>query len=77
MKDAANEHLYLRMTIDVCVFTEEDAGAGRLAKTLIKEGKTFGVGERLAREFMDKIKKGYIEIDDVSNVENHTEGVSA
>lgn len=66
-------HLYLRMTIDVCVFTEEDADAGRVAKYLIREGKTMhGVGERMAREFMEKIKHGYIEIDDVRAVEDHT-----
>lgn len=67
-----SEHLYLRMTIDVCVFTEDSEEAGHLARRLIKEGKTFGVGERLARDFMAQVQKGHIEIDDVSNVEDHT-----
>lgn len=61
---------YLRMTIDVACFE----GSERIAKALLREGKGefVGVGERMARDFMDKIKDGSIEIDDVRDVEDHT-----
>ena len=64
---------FLRMTIDVCVFTEDEPRAAAVAARVVKEGKgnSFGVGERLAREFMDQIKAGRIEIDDIRDVEVH------
>ena len=68
-----NENRYLRMTIDVCVFEEDSAKAASVARRVVKEGKGngFGVGERLAREFMESIKDGHIEIDDIRDVEVH------
>ncbi len=64
----SEEIKYLRMTIDVAVFD----GAQKIANYLVKEGGTFGVGERAARVFMEAIKDGKIEIDEVRDVENHT-----
>lgn len=82
-----DEIKYLRMTIDVAVFS----GGQRVAKELLNDGSdtstvptedgkdvavrrfhTFGTGERLARRFMDKIASGDIEIDEVRDVEDHT-----
>jgi len=67
-----SDHIYLRMTIDVCLFTEDDSTLKGMAKTLVREGKSLGVGERVARDFMDKIKRGVIEIDEIRDVVNHS-----
>lgn len=79
---------YLRMTIDVCVFedTPGERVAKELTKSsegsivptedgkgvAVKRFYTFGTGEQLARRFMDSIKKGDIEIDEIRDVEDHT-----
>ena len=61
------------MTIDVAVFDEDSPRAGAIAKALLREGKgSFGAGERLANEFMQQIKHGHIEIDEVRSVEDHS-----
>lgn len=64
-------NMAIRMTIDVCVF--EDTRAETLMKRVIKaEGTaTFGIGERLAREVMERIIAGDIEIDDIRDIEVH------
>ena len=64
----SEEIKYLRMTIDVAVFD----GAQKVARYLVKEGGSLGVGERAARIFMEAIKDGDIEIDEVRDVEDHT-----
>lgn len=68
-----SENVFLRMTVDVCVFTEDNPKAARLAKRLVKEASSSTYDERLGRELFDEIREGHIEIDAVSNVEDHTE----
>ena len=82
----SDEPKYLRMTIDVAVFDRgqkvarellNDGGEGSIVPTAdgldsFRRHHTFGTGERLARRFMEAISFGYIEIDDVRDVEDHT-----
>lgn len=65
--------VYLRMTIDVCVFAEDSRAALRVAREVVREGEnnSLGVGEQLARKFMQSIIDGKIEIDDIRDVEVH------
>ena len=63
---------YIRMTVDVCVF--EDTKGARLMKKIVgAEGPApLGIGERSARDVMDAIKSGDIEIDDIRDIEDHS-----
>ena len=58
---------YLRLTIDVAVFDR----AQKLAAKLVEEGGPMGVGGQLARALQGAIENGYIEIDEVRDVEVH------
>ncbi len=80
-------HKYLRMTIDVAVFEGGDRVFSELTKKSERssvptgDGKsdvrfryhTWGTGEQLARRFMERVKSGDIEIDDIRDVEDHTD----